>query len=213
MDHRAGASDPARRVTIRAMSPRFSLARSGAPLSTRRGPGRVRSSTASAAVPGVAAICRPVGCGADRQPGPGDRLRPDRGAGPDDPRAWPRRRSSPRWLDDAALKRNMATSLPRKPPDHRGALRRAISSVSAWPAPLADLVKLLGSQVTITLRPRRQGCSWCRSRVSIDPGSSPRPRVTTPQDENFRLKGLARVVSWGDASLAHLAVAEGDATR
>jgi hypothetical protein len=37
--------------------------------------------------------------------------------------------------------------------------------------------------------------------------------VTTPQDENFRLKGLARVVSWGDASLAHLAVAEGDATR
>ena len=126
----------------------------------------------------------------------------------------------PKLLDDAALKKNMADSFARdNPPEVIAAGQRLYELMGLVPkgSSLADLyVKLLGSQVAGYYDPDAKELFV----VSKGGGLGPIEKFTFShefdhalQDQNFGLKNLAlESIGQGDASLAHLAVAEGDAT-
>ena len=126
----------------------------------------------------------------------------------------------PKLLDDATLKKNMADSFARdNPPEVIAAGQRLFELMGLVPkgSSLSDLyVKLLGSQVAGYYDPDAKQLFV----VSKTGGLGPIEKFTFAhefdhalQDQNFGLKNLAlESIGQGDASLAHLAVAEGDAT-
>jgi hypothetical protein len=126
----------------------------------------------------------------------------------------------PKLLDAATLKKNLAADFARdNPADLVLANQRLLELMGLLPAgsSLMDLyVKLLGSQVAGYYDPHTKQLYV----VSKSGGIGPTERVTFAhefthalQDQNFGLQNLhIDTIGQGDASLAHLAVAEGDAT-
>ena len=126
----------------------------------------------------------------------------------------------PTLLDDATLKKNMAASFAKdNPPEVIAATQRLYELMGLVPAgtSLADLyVKLLGSQVAGYYDPDAKKLfvvSKSGGLGSIEQFVFAHEYDHALQDQNFGLKNLAlESIGQGDASLAHLAVAEGDAT-
>lgn len=126
----------------------------------------------------------------------------------------------PTLLDDATLKKNMAASFAKdNPPEVIAATQRLYELMGLVPAgtSLADLyVKLLGSQVAGYYDPDAKKLfvvSKSGGLGSIEKFVFAHEYDHALQDQNFGLKNLAlESIGQGDASLAHLAVAEGDAT-
>ena len=126
----------------------------------------------------------------------------------------------PTLLDDATLKKNMAASFAKdNPPEVIAATQRLYELMGLVPAgtSLADLyVKLLGNQVAGYYDPDAKKLfvvSKSGGLGSIEKFVFAHEYDHALQDQNFGLKNLAlESIGQGDASLAHLAVAEGDAT-
>jgi hypothetical protein len=126
----------------------------------------------------------------------------------------------PKLLDAATLKKNLAADFARdNPPDLVLANQRLLELMGLLPAgsSLMDLyVRLLGSQVAGYYDPHTKELYV----VSKSGGIGPTERVTFAhefthalQDQHFGLQNLhIDTIGQGDASLAHLSVAEGDAT-
>ena len=126
----------------------------------------------------------------------------------------------PTLLDDATLKKNMSAAFSKEnPPELIAAQQRTFELMGLIPpgTSLADLyVKLLGSQVAGYYDPDAKELFV----VSKTGGLGPLEKFVFShefdhalQDQNFGLENLAlESVGQGDAALAHLAVAEGDAT-
>ncbi len=126
----------------------------------------------------------------------------------------------PTLIDDATLKKNMSASFAKdNPPELVAANQRLFELMGLVPpgSSLADLyVKLLGSQVAGYYDPDAKQLFV----VSKTGGLGPIEKFIFSheydhalQDQNFGLKNLAlESVGQGDAALAHLSVAEGDAS-
>ena len=127
---------------------------------------------------------------------------------------------TPILLDEATLKKNMAASFTKdNPPDVLAANQQLMELMGLIPkgASLSDLyIQLLGSQVAGYYDPDTQQLYVVSKTGAVGPVE----KVTFShefthalQDQNFGLKNLALdAIGQGDASLAHLSVAEGDAT-
>ena len=127
---------------------------------------------------------------------------------------------TPILLDAATLKKNMAASFTKdNPPDVLAANQQLMELMGLIPkgASLSDLyIQLLGSQVAGYYDPDTQQLYVVSKTGAVGPVE----KVTFShefthalQDQNFGLKNLALdAIGQGDASLAHLSVAEGDAT-
>jgi len=127
---------------------------------------------------------------------------------------------TPILLDDATLKKNMAASFTKdNPPDVLAANQQLMELMGLIPkgSSLSDLyIQLLGSQVAGYYDPDTQQLYVVSKTGAVGPVE----KVTFShefthalQDQNFGLKNLALdAIGQGDASLAHLSVAEGDAT-
>ncbi len=127
---------------------------------------------------------------------------------------------TPVLLDEPTLKKNMAASFSKdNPPDVLAANQRLMELMGLIPAgsSLSDLyIELLGSQVAGYYDPDTQQLYVVSKTGAVGPVE----QVTFAhefthalQDQNFGLKNLALdAIGQGDASLAHLSVAEGDAT-
>ena len=127
---------------------------------------------------------------------------------------------TPILLDDATLIKNMAASFTKdNPPDVLAANQQLMELMGLIPkgASLSDLyIQLLGSQVAGYYDPDTQQLYVVSKTGAVGPVE----KVTFShefthalQDQNFGLKNLALdAIGQGDASLAQLSVAEGDAT-
>ena len=126
----------------------------------------------------------------------------------------------PTLLDDATLKKNMSASFAKENPPELVAANQRLFELMGLVEPgssLADLyVKLLGSQVAGYYDPDAKQLFV----VSKTGGLGPLEKFVFSheydhalQDQNFGLGDLAlEAVGQGDTALAHLSVAEGDAT-
>jgi hypothetical protein len=126
----------------------------------------------------------------------------------------------PTLLDDATLKKNMSASFAKdNPPELVAANQRLFELMGLVPpeSSLADLyVKLLGSQVAGYYDPDAKQLFVVSKTGAVGPLEKfifSHEYDHALQDQNFGLKNLAlESVGQGDAALAHLSVAEGDAT-